>query len=56
MASHNCIIYLKSVISLKNERILSLMDENKILKTGVALENDERGQINPFNIGILFDQ
>ena len=32
------------------------MDENKLLKNGVAVENDERGQINPFNIGMLLDQ
>lgn len=32
MASHDCILYLKSIINLKNERILALMDENQKLK------------------------
>jgi hypothetical protein len=41
MASHDCILYLKSIINLKNERILALMDENQRLKNEVPEE--ERG-------------
>jgi hypothetical protein len=54
MSTHDCVQYLKSVINLKNERILALMDENHRLKNGDPEEDDnERGQINPFNIGMI---
>ena len=55
MGVHDCVTYLKEVINLKNQRIIELLDENDRLKNNVV-DSDERGQINPFNIGMVLDQ